>query len=33
MQVAEPLVEAGARHIHVAATPDESAVLDLVGRA
>ncbi len=33
LQVAGPLVEAGARHIHVAATPDESAVLDLVGRA
>jgi len=32
MQVAEPLVEAGARHIHVAATPDEAAVLDLVGQ-
>jgi uroporphyrinogen-III synthase len=32
LQVAEPLVEAGARHIHVAATPDEAAVLDLVGQ-
>ena len=32
MQVAEPLVQAGAKHIHVAATPDEAAVLDLVGQ-
>ena len=32
LQVAEPLVAAGARHIHVAATPDEAAVLDLVGQ-
>jgi uroporphyrinogen-III synthase len=32
LQVAEPLVEAGARHIHVAATPNEAAVLDLVGQ-
>jgi len=32
LQVAEPLVEAGARHIHVAAAPDEAALLDLVGQ-
>jgi len=32
MQVAEPLVQAGAKHIHVAASPDEAAVLDLVGQ-
>jgi uroporphyrinogen-III synthase len=32
LQVAEPLVQAGAKHIHVAATPDEAAVLDLVGQ-
>jgi uroporphyrinogen-III synthase len=31
-QVTEPLVEAGARHIHVAVAPDEAAVLDLVGQ-
>lgn len=30
---AEPLAQVGARHIRVAATPDEAAVLDLVGRA
>ena len=32
LQVAEPLVEAGARHIHVAAMPNEASVLDLVGQ-
>jgi uroporphyrinogen-III synthase len=32
MQVAEPLIRAGAKHIHVAASPDEAAVLDLVGQ-
>jgi uroporphyrinogen-III synthase len=32
-QVAEPLVGAGAEKLFVAATPDESALLDLVGRA
>jgi uroporphyrinogen-III synthase len=32
LQVAAPLLEAGARHVHVAARPDEAAVLDLVGQ-
>ncbi len=32
MQVAEPLVQAGAKHIHVATAPDEASVLDLVGQ-
>jgi uroporphyrinogen-III synthase len=32
LQVAAPLLEAGARHVHVAARPDEAAVLELVGQ-